>query len=80
MSDKPEVEPVKETVEEPEKVDPAPDPVPPPAPSNDLADIVQGLATRVDGLESVVNAITTTKDSTPGKRPWTHRGFGKRKD
>lgn len=66
----------------PNPTDPPNDPPPPPAPSgeSDLRVLIDGLNSRVNELEGLVNNAITgeKKDSTPVSRPWTHRGFSKR--
>lgn len=78
----PKTEPVKETVVEPEKVNPTPEhtlpPVDPPHADSDLRDLVKDLADKVEGLETLVRELAPTeKDTTPSKPPWTHKGSWK---
>lgn len=38
-------------------------------------EVFDSLAAKVEGLEAMVNGLVPKEqDSTPGKRPWTHRG------
>ena len=54
-----------------------PDPVPAPEtvhPKDDTRDIVEDLVKRVDELtEKLQSLVPGEQDSTPVKRPWTHR-------
>lgn len=74
----------------PPATDPAPTPTPEPAPTpvpvtpapppavtsdTDLRDAVKGLTETVSGLVTVVAAQSgRSRDESPGKVPWTHRG------
>ena len=69
-------EPIKITVDEPEKVNPAPDHTPPPVDPPAAHHDHEELTTRVSALESLVDSIVNGDgpDSTPVKKPWTHWG------
>lgn len=55
--------------------DPAPDPTPDPVPHhNECTTHITALNDRVDSLEQTLrNVLDFKPDSSPVKRPWTHR-------
>lgn len=70
MADDPENTPPPEPNPDPE---PHPEPQPEP-PHDELRSLVAGLTERVGDLENTVATIIQIKpDTTPAKRPWTHR-------
>lgn len=73
-------EPVKETVEHPETVQPVKE-VPPPVTEHpeeakdDLKETVEAIAAKVEELTVAVAGIAPgPSDTSPVKRPWTHWG------
>ena len=77
-----EEEPVKDSVPtKAEETTPAPENVPPvvhPKPDNELHDAVASLTAKVEELAGTVASLVESggeRDSTPVKKPWTHR-FG----
>jgi len=69
---------VEETKEETHTPPPTEEPVRQPEHGeSDLHTLVNGLSDRVTHLEGAVTALTPAeRDSTPAKRPWTHRRLG----
>lgn len=54
---------------------------PPPTHDGTLHDAVTALQAKVESLEAIVTGIVASggdDDSSPVKKPWTHRSFGAR--
>jgi hypothetical protein len=71
-------DPPEEVVNETETSVTPPVVKPPEESHTDVKGLIDGLSDRVTGLEATVQAlIPSERDSTPGRRPWTHkRMFG----
>lgn len=67
--------PVTDTATHPETANPAPASTPPPVNTAAGADAIAQLTSRVDTLEGMVTALVTPSDTTPVRKPWTHRKF-----
>jgi hypothetical protein len=72
--------PVTDTVDKPETANPAPESTPAPVAPSAGEDVISDLQARVGTLEGMVTALVSSGgDSTPVKKPWTHRSlFGGR--
>lgn len=70
--------PVGDTPAHPEHNNPAPETTPPPVDPPAGNDALSELAKRVDEHEALLTGLLRTGDSTPARKPWTHRKmFGK---
>jgi hypothetical protein len=73
--DKPEDAPVSDHTPDTPPVTHEPSPATPDTDKDDIREVVRKLEETVNGLAEQVALITPDPhDSTPTKRPWTHRG------
>ena len=67
--------PAGEPEVKPHNPEPTPDPPPPPqdSPRDPEPDRVGILEKRMDDAEAILAALTSTPDSNPAGKPWTHK-------
>jgi hypothetical protein len=67
--------PATDTATHPETANPAPESTPPPVNTSAGADVVDQLNSRLSSLEQTVSALIQPQDTSPVRKPWTHRSF-----
>jgi hypothetical protein len=75
----PDNQPADKPADTPPTPPPAPDPPTPPAPESPNDGLFRDVIERLEKVENQLQTVIDIKpDSSPVKKPWTHRAFGRK--